>query len=94
MFDHFIKLEIAQPFERRRKRELESERVRLESEKKDLDERCRVYFAGNPIPHDPSLLTLREMGLPDLNPVRTALEEALNRWQTHWNATLSELSNL
>jgi hypothetical protein len=81
-------------WEVKRRRELEIERIRLEAEKHDLDGRCRAYFSNNPVPHDPSLLMLREMGLPDLNPVRTELEEALNRWQTRWNATLSELANL
>jgi hypothetical protein len=94
MFDHFIKLEIAEPFEQRRKHELEIERARLESEKADLDERCRVYFAGNPVPHNPAAQYLREHGWGDPHPERSRLEKECNDWMEDWNATLDELSHL
>ncbi len=86
--------EPGEPWEARRKRGLEIERIRLEAEKNDLDERCRVYFSNNPIPHDPRAEYLRERGWGDPHPLRTALEQEFNCWQTRWNATLDELSHL
>jgi len=94
VFDHFIKLEIAEPFEQRRKRELSSEITRLEAEKRDLDESCRVYFAGNPVPHNPAAQYLREHGWGDPHLERTQMEQEVNDWLKRWNANLAEYASL
>ena len=94
MFDHFIELKIPEPFEQRRKRELTVERLRLEAEKSGLDERCRVYFSNNPVPHDPAAQYLRERGWGDPHPRRTALEEAWNDWLKRWTANRNEYASL
>jgi len=84
----------AEDFAVRRKRKLEIERIRLEAEKKDLDERCRVYFSNNPVPHNPAAQYLREHGWGDPHPERSRLEGECNDWMKRWNATLNELSHL
>ncbi len=94
MFDHFIKLEIAEAFEQRRVRELESERIRLEAEGKDLDQECRIFVANFPAPHNPAAQYLREMGWGNPHPLRTALEEKINDWLRRWSANRNEYAKL
>jgi hypothetical protein len=81
-------------FEVKRRRELGIERTRLESEKADLDVRCRVYFSNNPQPHNPIAQYLREQGWGDPHPVRTQLEQEVNDWLKRWNANLAEHASL
>jgi hypothetical protein len=84
----------AEAFEVKRRRELEVERLRLEAEKKDLDERCRVYFSNNPVPHDPAAQYRREHGWGDPHPERTQMEQEVNDWLNRWNANLAEFARL
>lgn len=94
MFDRFIELKIPEPFELHRKRELEIERASLEAKKNDLDERCRLFLANNPAPHNPAAQYLREQGWGDPHPERTRIEQEVNSWLKRWNANRDEYAKL
>jgi len=84
----------AEPFEVKRRRELRVEIQNLDASMNTLGEKFRAFGAGNSIKHNPAVLLLKEMGLPDPHPELTALEAERESLLKRWHATLAEYASL
>jgi hypothetical protein len=81
-------------YETKRRRELFSEIQRLDASMNVLAEKFRAFAASNPIKHNPAVLLLKEMGLPDPHPELTELEEEREQLLRKWNSSLAEYASL
>lgn len=86
---------MTEKYEAVRRRELLCEIEQLKGSMNMLGEKFRTFAANNPgVKHDPRVLLLKSMGLPDPHPELTALEEEREGLLKRWHIVHTEYATL